>query len=209
MYQRTVRQSSDQCMSEAAACAFACRRISCRPDLGAGLIGYFCGIQLGSKQVSSRIAFARQYEYMPTPTIFRPGWAKRANAALDSLLYRVSVYGVPGVIGVVSLVALLAWNGEYTTGGSNDLEFRVLEQTGATLSPAQALARLKEQPAVDHRDTRLSESPFWFSFTTEPATIDERNAIEIPSRHALTASCWDAAELTPLGDADREAGSAA
>ncbi len=101
------------------------------------------------------------------------------------------------------MVALLAWNGEYNTSGSNDLEFRVLEQTGATLSPAQALARLKEQPLVDHRDTRLSEAPFWFSFTAEPATFDERNAIEIPSRHALSVSCWDAAVLNSLGVADR------
>ena len=73
-----------------------------------------------------------------------PGWAGRVNAALDSLLYRISVYGVPVAIGVMSLVALLAWNGEYTTSGSNPLEFRVFEQTGAAPAPAQALARLKE-----------------------------------------------------------------
>src|SRR5450759_3374822 len=142
---------------------------------------------------------------MPNSSIFRPGWAKRANTALDSLLYRSSVYGVPAVISAVSLVALLAWNTEYTTSGSSNLEFRVFEQTNEAPAPAQALARLKDQPAVDHLDTKLSESPFWFSFTTQPARIDERTDIEFPSRHALAVSCWDAAGLNSLGNANREA----
>jgi diguanylate cyclase (GGDEF)-like protein len=137
--------------------------------------------------------------------IIWPGWTKRANAALDSLLYRISVYGVPGAIGAMSLVALLAWNGEYSTSGSSPLEFRVFEQTGETPAPAKALAQLKERPAVDHHDTGLSDSPFWFSFTVKPAKIDERTDIELPSRHALAVSCWDAAGLNSLGNANREA----
>src|ERR1039457_6115631 len=141
---------------------------------------------------------------MSTSPIFRPGWTKRANAAVDLFLYRFSVYGVPAVIGAVSFVALLAWNGEYRTSGSSPLEFRVFEQTGETPAPAQALARLKEQPAVDHLDTRLSESAFWFSFTAQPAKIDERTDIELPSRHALGVSCWEAAGLNSLGNANRD-----
>lgn len=120
-------------------------------------------------------------------------------------MYRISVYGVPGAIGAMSLVALLAWNGEYTTSGSSPLEFRVFEQTGEAPAPAQALAQLKEQPVVDHHDTRLSESPFWFSFTVLSANSDERTNIELPSRHALAVSCWDAAGLNSLGNANREA----
>ena len=142
---------------------------------------------------------------MPRSPISWPGWTKRANAALDSLLYRISVYGVPGAIGAMSLVALLAWNAEYTTSGSSPLEFRVFEQTGEAPAPAQALARLKEQPVLDHHDTRLSESPFWFSFTVLPTRPDERTDIELPSRHALAVSCWDAAGLNSLGNADHEA----
>src|SRR5450759_5427591 len=134
-----------------------------------------------------------------------PGWTKRANAALDSLLYRISVYGVPGAIGAMSLVALLAWNGEYTTGGSSLLEFRVFEQTREAPAPAEALVQLKEQPVVDHLDTRLSEFPFWFTFTAQPAKMDERTDIELPSRHALAVSCWDASGLNSLGNANREA----
>ena len=128
---------------------------------------------------------------------------KRANAALDSLLYAVSVYGVPTAIGALTLVALLIWNGAYTTSGSRPLDFRVFEQTGEALAPEQALARLKEQSAVEHFDTSLSQSPFWFSFLVKPAKLDERTYIELPSRHALAVSCWDAAGLNLLGSANR------
>jgi diguanylate cyclase (GGDEF)-like protein len=134
-----------------------------------------------------------------------PGWTKRANAALDSLLYGLSVYGVPAIIGAISIVALLAWNGEYSTSGSSPLEFRVFEQTGEAPAPAQAFAQLTERPTVNHHDTRLSESPFWFSFTVKPANIDVRTDIELPSRHALAVRCWDTAGLSVLGNANREA----
>ena len=123
---------------------------------------------------------------MATLFIFKPGWTKRANAALDSLLYRISVYGVPGAIGAMSLVALLGWNAEYTASGSDRLEFRVFEQTGEAPAPAQALAQLKKQPSVDHYDTGLSESPYWFSFTAQPAKTDERTAVECHRSGART-----------------------
>jgi len=105
----------------------------------------------------------------------------------------------------MSLVALLAWKGEYTTSGSASLEFHVFEQSGEAPAPAQALARLKERPAVEKHDTKLSESPFWFSFTVLPANGDERTNIELPSRHALSVDCWDAEGLNSLGNANREA----
>jgi len=105
----------------------------------------------------------------------------------------------------MSLVALLAWNSEYTTSGSSPLEFRVSEQTGEAPEPALALAQMQERPTVSHHDTRLSESPFWFSFTIKPAKIGERTNIELPSRHAIAVSCWNAAGLQPMGNANREA----
>lgn len=142
---------------------------------------------------------------MPRSPIIWPGWTKRANAALDSLLYRISVYGVPAVIAVMSLIALLTFDKQYTEGAGSPLKLRVFEQTGEAPALAQALARLKEQPAVDHHDTKLSESPFWFSFTAQPTKVDERTDIELPSRHAVAVSCWDAAGLNSLGNANREA----
>jgi diguanylate cyclase (GGDEF)-like protein/PAS domain S-box-containing protein len=137
--------------------------------------------------------------------MFRPGWTKRANAALDSLLYAFSIYGVPAVIGALSIFALLAWNGEYATRGDKNLEIRVLEQTGDAPMPSRALAQLKERPPVDHLDTGLSEAPFWFSFKAEPARTGERTDIEFPSRHALEVACWNAAGSSVLGEANRMA----
>ena len=142
---------------------------------------------------------------MPRSPKIWPGWTQRANAALDSLLYAFSIYAVPAAIGALSLLALVAGNAEYATSGSNPLEIRVFEQTGEAPVPAQALAQLKEQPAVDHRDTGLSESSFWFSFTVRPAKIGERSDIELPSRHAVAVGCWDAAGLQSLGNANRAA----
>jgi len=138
------------------------------------------------------------------------GWRRRANAALDSLLFGFSIYGVPAVIGAVSLVALLAWNGEYAKVESSALEFSVLEQTSDALAPAQAMAQLKDRPLVDHLDTRLSESPFWFSVTVNPAADEEPAAVELPSRHAVSITCWNpslpdpAALMLPIGSADRK-----
>ncbi len=119
-------------------------------------------------------------------------------------MYRISVYGVPAAIGAMSLVALLTWTSEYTTSGNSSLEFRVFQQSSKPVLPAQALAQLKEQRAVDHLDTRLSEAPFWFSFALKPADPAGRTDIEIPSRHALAIACWNADGLDSLGDANRE-----
>ena len=142
---------------------------------------------------------------MPLSFTLSPGWTKRASAALELFLYRLSVYGVPSAIAVVSLVALLALEGQYTVSGVRSLDFQVLEQTGETLAPAQALERLKHQPAVTGHDTRLSELPYWFSFSVPPGNGGARTAIEFPSRHAFDTACWDAAAgPNTLGNANRQ-----
>src|SRR5512141_1108662 len=117
---------------------------------------------------------------MPRFTMFRPGWTNRAPAALDALLYGLSAYGVPAVIALMSLVALLAFDKQYTIGAGSPIEFRVFEQTGDAPTPAQALAQLDDQPPVPYRDTRLSESPFWFSFTVRPPDGDRAVDVELP-----------------------------
>ena len=107
----------------------------------------------------------------------------------------------------MSVAALFAWNGKYATSGSSNLEFRAFEQAGGSVTPAQALARLRDRPLVDHLDTRLSENPFWISFTANPTNNDERTTIELPSRHAVSTACWNAAGLSALGSANRDAAS--
>jgi diguanylate cyclase (GGDEF)-like protein len=132
-------------------------------------------------------------------------WVQGASAALDRVLYRLSVYGVPALIGAMTLMALFAWDRQYAAGGGTALEFRVLEQSGDPPEPAQALARLGGLPPVRYHDTRLSESPFWFGFKVEPAQDGEPVVVEIASRHASEASCWGVSGLVlnPLGSADR------
>ena len=136
--------------------------------------------------------------------MFRPGWTKRANAALDALLYGLSIYGVPAVIAVMSLIALSTFDRQYGAGGGIPLEFRVFEQTGDAPEPARALKQLADQVPVLYLDTRLSESPFWFSFTVQPSDANAPVDVELPSRHAFAASCWGAGGRQPLGSADRK-----
>ncbi len=130
---------------------------------------------------------------------------KGTDAAIDSLLFRLSIYGVPIAIGVVSLIALFAWDSQYPGSGGTNLEFRILQETSGTLEPAQALAQLDAAPTVQYDDTRLSESPFWFSFVVPANDRDDATEVEFPSRHALETTCWDASNLTTLGHASRSA----
>ena len=132
------------------------------------------------------------------------GWTQRANATLDALLYGLSIYGVPAVIALMSLVALFALDRQYGAIGGAPLELRVLEQAGGQLEPEQALSQLASQPLVQHLDTKLSEAPFWFSFTVKPENNHQRTDIELPSRHAVEASCWAKGGQQALGTSNRQ-----
>jgi len=140
---------------------------------------------------------------MPIFPLSLRSWVKCANSALDSLLYGLSIYGAPVLVGLVSVLALFAWEGQYATSGQKPLAFRVFEQTGNVRGPVQALEQLGDRPAVGHYDTKLSESPFWFGFEVLPTTGDEAVTIELPSRHAMGATCWNAVRPEPLGSATR------
>lgn len=100
-----------------------------------------------------------------------------------------------------SLYAVLAWRGEYQAVGARPLQIRVLEDASGRLSAGDAAARLAAVPWRDYQDTRLSESPFWFMFTTAPAARPA--VVEMPSRHAVDTQCWSLPSLEPLGQADR------
>jgi PAS domain-containing protein len=136
--------------------------------------------------------------------MFPPGWTERANAALETILHVLSVYCVPAAIAAMSLVALSTFDPQYNASGGNPIEIRAYEQTSDAPEPALALANLAKQPLVSYFDTQLSGSPFWFSFTAQPTQGDGQTAIELPSRHALTTSCWGAKGQHPLGSATRK-----
>jgi PAS domain-containing protein len=106
---------------------------------------------------------------------------------------------------MVSLIAFFAWDSQYPGSGGTNIEFRYLQETGDALEPAQALARLDAGPAVQYHDTRLSESAFWLRFVVPVTAQDAATELELPSRHAVETTCWDASNLTALGHASRSA----
>jgi diguanylate cyclase (GGDEF)-like protein/PAS domain S-box-containing protein len=126
--------------------------------------------------------------------------AERLGTTLTRLL---SVYLVPIGVALVSILALLAWNSHYVASGDELLSMRVMRETGAPLTPADALRALAAEPAVERYETHLSEAPVWFALTSrsDPGRSD---VIEFPSRHAVDIACWDGASLQSLGAASHD-----
>ena len=123
------------------------------------------------------------------------------GTAIDTFLYRLSVYAVPVVVGLASLAALALLPPEYPLDEPRWLDINTFEESGRALTPAQALEQLADSRAESQRNTRLSESPFWFKFVV-PASA-QPTVIELPSRHALDLNCWTTDSLNPLGSATR------
>jgi len=121
--------------------------------------------------------------------------------SLDALLDRLSAYGLPVAIGALTWLALASWAPQHPVGSPAPLALRVLEDPGATLDPARAREQLRSRAALAHYDTRLSEAPFWFAFAARGG--DQASAVELPSRHALEAECWESGTLESLGRASR------
>jgi diguanylate cyclase (GGDEF)-like protein/PAS domain S-box-containing protein len=129
-------------------------------------------------------------------------WGRRLNFALDAALYRLSAFGLPIVVTLVSVVALLSWDSYYPTAGARPLTFRYIESS-QNWSPQEAAERFESRPRVSFMDTQRSENAFWISFVPHQDDGAEPQAIEFPSRHAISVRCWDAPSLRLLGDADR------
>ena len=123
------------------------------------------------------------------------------SAAVDTFLYKLSVHGVPAVIGLVSLAAMALLPSQYQLEGARPLELSILEEGWRPLTPHQAYRQLADKPVVPYLNTRLSESPYWFSFLV-PAS-DQPAIVELPSRHAVETACWRADDFRPLGVASR------
>ena len=136
-------------------------------------------------------------------TAFFGAQALRINQALELLLYVFSTYAIPLVIGMASLVALLAWKNQFPIYEPQQLDIQVAQAADGLGSPEQALASLAKRGFQSFFDTELSEAPFWFSFAIPQSADKAPASIELPSRHAITASCWDAQSLTQLGVASR------
>jgi diguanylate cyclase (GGDEF)-like protein len=149
---------------------------------------YPCGI------ISAERAFYRRQSvpqwdhsaYMPKPHFLsRLPFLALLHRVLDAVLRLFSVYVVPLGIAVISALALLMWSDHY-----------------AALTPRAAAELLARQRPVHFHDTRLSEAPVWFSFTTH-GIQGEADVVEFPSRHAVQVACWDPVSMHSMGSATR------
>jgi len=128
----------------------------------------------------------------------------RFGSALDKILRQFSAFWLPGLVALFSLWALIMWPNQYATRTASPLSFSVLSSpSDSELSPAQALARLAQQPTLQRWDSHLAETPDWFLLSLPATRSDIPQAVEFPSRHAVAMQCWDAATLSELGYADR------
>lgn len=141
---------------------------------------------------------------MPKSSRFFRKRIDQLNRFLDQLLYVFSTYALPLVIGLLSLLALFAWKSQYPLTAPQQLQIQVTQEAADTLEPAQALAQLRGHPLQPFHDTRLSESPVWFTFVVPKDAEQTPLMVEFPSRHAMDIACWDASTLSPLGSGSHQ-----
>lgn len=123
---------------------------------------------------------------------------------LESLRLAVATYAIPLMIGLVSLLAMLYWKAQYPSMEGQHLQLQVVQSPDTTMGPEQMRAQLGRQPAGIDYETKLSESPVWFSFAVENEASTSPQVLEFPSRHAMDISCWDADSLKLLGSGNRK-----
>ncbi len=142
-------------------------------------------------------------EEMPKHSIASWMRIEQLNHWLDLLLSIFSIYALPLFIGLMSLLALFTWNAQYPVAEPQQLQFQAIQGDSSIMEPAQALTQLQGRPMSLFHDTRLSESPVWFSFALAQAADPSPLMVEFPSRHVMDITCWDASSLSPLGSASR------
>ncbi|WP_027802344.1 putative bifunctional diguanylate cyclase/phosphodiesterase [Paraburkholderia dilworthii] len=121
---------------------------------------------------------------------------------------RFSVYVAPFVIALGSITVLLWAPRQFDTTGTVPLTFAVIADPSATLSPADAVARLRNIAPTARFSTHLAETPFWLTVIPPAEAGGGATFIDLPSRHAQTVSCWRTApSISPLGAGDRHGAS--
>ena len=140
----------------------------------------------------------------------RDGAGQTGSAPIYSLSNFFSYFAIPVAIGILSVIVLLTPDIHRDTVGETPLALRVLPDPAGRLDAAGAASKLKDVPTVERYDTRLSETPFWFSVAlpdtsgvNTPATADDvskpGNALQFSARHIEQIACYDSASLQPLG----------
>jgi diguanylate cyclase (GGDEF)-like protein len=135
---------------------------------------------------------------------FLSAWEPRIagiHRILERSLFILSTYAIGVFILCASVVALTEWKPQYGENILIPVPVRVIE-SDEDMSLTDAVRHLEEARPTLFRDTRLSETPFWFSFDAAPGTDSMPPVLEFPSRHATEIACWRASGAF-LGKADR------
>ncbi|MFM2262709.1 MAG: hypothetical protein RI959_1385 [Pseudomonadota bacterium] len=136
---------------------------------------------------------------------------KSANQMADGWLHTFAVLVLPVLVVIMSVWALSQWQSDYKVAEPGNVGFRAVEQSDGDWSPSKARAQLLNATPVTAWDTRLSETPIWFSTSLPPrapavpGVTSPPVGLDFPSRHNLHLDCWDADTLAPLGNANRDA----
>lgn len=127
------------------------------------------------------------------------------DEVIRTFLDRFSVYVVPAAIAAMTLAAAFFLDSQHHVDDGIALTLRVVKDDSPRGLPVtQVLRQLESAKPVEHHDTRLSETPFWFLFNV-PAAGNDEPVIEFPSRHATDIACLNAATLDTVGQASRSA----
>jgi diguanylate cyclase (GGDEF)-like protein len=126
-----------------------------------------------------------------------------AGKILEKILYKVSVYLVPLVTGLISIIAFVYWPSQYNIHGGKAIEFQAIQELTSAWQPTTALFELDKLQAVTYRDTELIETPFWVQFSIQPDADLNPDAVEFPSRHSNTLTCWESDTLVRIGGGNR------
>lgn len=128
---------------------------------------------------------------------------KTSGTALESALRLFASYWLPATLLLFTLVAMMKWGSIYTSTGGEPVQFKIIPALKGEQEPVSALRQFADSPEVVRWDTHLSETPVWVQLKLPATTSMEKRVLDFPSRHAVEMRCWDAADLSLLGSANR------
>ncbi len=131
-------------------------------------------------------------------------WPTVGQSFVDRATSVLSLGIIPIAIAIVSAIAILAWDDLYSSQAERPLDLSAYVQTSRSpVAPTLAAHNLSSAPQIRFFDTKLSEAPVWFSFQL-PSRPSIPSALELPSRHAKSLSCWTLPDFQPVGSANHE-----
>ena len=124
---------------------------------------------------------------------------------IEKLLDGLATVYIPTVLVAIAVGVLLLKLTQVEAVSTEELPIRVWAQESATPAPNhQAILNfLQNRQPTTSFETKLSTHDFWFALTVGRAFDSKTQAVDFPSRHAVTLSCWDAATDALLGVASR------